>query len=80
MKIKKVLISNYKNLKNLEMNFEKNGEILDLVVLTGSNGSGKTRILECVLSCFENYINSNYQENKNRLDISFQENEKKCFE
>ena len=80
MKIKKVLISNYKNLKNLEMNFEKNDEILDLIVLTGSNGSGKTRILECVLSCFENYINSNYQENKNRLDISFQENEKKCFE
>ena len=80
MKIKKVLISNYKNLKNLKMNFEKNDEILDLIVLTGSNGSGKTRILECVLSCFENYINSNYQENKNRLDISFQENEKKCFE
>ena len=80
MKIKNVFISNYKNLKNLEMNFEKNDEILDLIVLTGSNGSGKTRILECVLTCFENYINSNYQENKNRLDISFQENEKKCFE
>ena len=80
MKIKKVFISNYKNLKNLKMNFEKNDEILDLIVLTGSNGSGKTRILECVLSCFENYINSNYQENKNRLDIYFQENEKKCFE
>jgi len=59
------------------MNFEKNGEILDLVVLTGSNGSGKTRILECILNCFENYINSNYQENKNRLDISFQENKSK---
>ena len=80
MKIEKVCISNYKNLKNLKMNFEKEGKILDLIVLTGSNGSGKTRILECVLSCFENYINSNYQENKNRLDISFQENEKKCFE
>ena len=79
MKIEKIYISNYKNLKNLEMNFKKNNEILDLVVLTGSNGSGKTRILECILNCFENYINSNYREDKNRLDIYFQENEKKCF-
>ena len=79
MKIEKIYISNYKNLKNLEMNFKKNNEILDLVVLTGSNGSGKTRILECILNCFENYINSNYKEDKNRLDIYFQENEKKCF-
>ena len=79
MKIEKIYISNYKNLKNLEMNFKKNNKILDLVVLTGSNGSGKTRILECILNCFENYINSNYKEDKNRLDIYFQENEKKCF-
>lgn len=79
MKIEKIYISNYKNLENLEMNFKKNNEILDLVVLTGSNGSGKTRILECILNCFENYINSNYKEDKNRLDIYFQENEKKCF-
>lgn len=79
MKIEKIYISNYKNLENLEMNFKKNNEILDLVVLTGSNGSGKTRILECILNCFENYINSNYREDKNRLDIYFQENEKKCF-
>jgi ATP-binding protein involved in virulence-like protein len=66
-------------LKNLEMNFKKDNKILDLVVLTGSNGSGKTRILECILNCFEDYINSNYREDKNRLDIYFQENEKKCF-
>lgn len=79
MKIEKIYISNYKNLKNLEMNFKKDNKILDLVVLTGSNGSGKTRILECILNCFENYINSNYKEDKNRLDIYFQENEKKCF-
>ncbi len=79
MKIEKIYISNYKNLKNLEMNFKKDNKILDLVVLTGSNGSGKTRILECILNCFENYINSNYKEDENRLDIYFQENEKKCF-
>ena len=79
MKIEKIYISNYKNLKNLEMDFKKDNKILDLVVLTGSNGSGKTRILECILNCFEDYINSNYREDKNRLDIYFQENEKKCF-
>ena len=79
MKIEKIYISNYKNLKNLEMDFKKDNKILDLVILTGSNGSGKTRILECILNCFENYINSNYKEDKNRLDIYFQENEKKCF-
>ena len=79
MKIEKIYISNYKNLKNLEMDFKKDNKILDLVILTGSNGSGKTRILECILNCFEDYINSNYREDKNRLDIYFQENEKKCF-
>jgi ATP-binding protein involved in virulence-like protein len=63
----------------LEMDFKKDNKILDLVILTGSNGSGKTRILECILNCFEDYINSNYREDKNRLDIYFQENEKKCF-
>lgn len=79
MKIEKIYISNYKNLKNLEIDFKKDNKILDLVILTGSNGSGKTRILECILNCFEDYINSNYREDKNRLDIYFQENEKKCF-
>ena len=79
MKIEKIYISNYKNLKNLEMDFKKDNKILDLVIFTGSNGSGKTRILECILNCFEDYINSNYREDKNRLDIYFQENEKKCF-
>ena len=56
MKIEKIYISNYKNLKNLEMDFKKDNKILDLVILTGSNGSGKTRILECILNCFEDYI------------------------
>ena len=53
MKIEKVCISNYKNLKNLKMNFEKEGKILDLVVLAGINGSGKTRILESIFDFYE---------------------------
>ena len=53
MKIEKVCISNYKNLKNLKMNFEKEGKILDLVVLAGINGSGKTRILESIFDFCE---------------------------
>ena len=53
MKIEKVCISNYKNLKNLKMNFEKEGKVLDLVVLAGINGSGKTRILESIFDFCE---------------------------
>lgn len=47
MKVKSIQFKNHKVLKNLKIDFlDKNGKILDLVVLAGSNGSGKTNVLE----------------------------------
>ena len=60
MKIKNLHIKEFKGLRDISINFEKNDEPLDLVVLAGSNGSGKTRILESVLRYFQydiNYLN-----------------------
>ena len=76
MKIKNLYITEYKGLREITLNFENNNNILDLVVLAGANGSGKTRILESIFSCFRNYGNPAYQEKRNYLDIFFQENEK----
>ena len=45
MKIKNLHIKEFKGLRDISINFEKNDEPLDLVVLAGSNGSGKTRVL-----------------------------------
>ncbi|MEY4936918.1 MAG: hypothetical protein RIS64_3277 [Bacteroidota bacterium] len=54
MKIKKLMVRNYKLFDDLELDFtDKNGEILDTIVLAGLNGSGKTTILELI----ENLIN-----------------------
>ena len=43
MKIKNLHIKEFKGLRDISINFEKNDKPLDLVVLAGSNGSGKTR-------------------------------------
>ena len=45
MKIKNLHIKEFKGLRDISINFEKNDELLDLLVLAGSNGSGKTRVL-----------------------------------
>ena len=80
MKIEKVCISNYKNLKNLKMNFEKEGKVLDLVVLAGINGSGKTRILESIKDYFESYIDIQAIKIINNLQIFFEKEEKECID
>ncbi len=47
MKFGKINIKNYKILKNLKLDFtDKKGKALDIVVLAGLNGTGKTSILE----------------------------------
>jgi predicted ATP-binding protein involved in virulence len=54
MKIKKLIVRNYKLFDDLELDFtDKKGEISDTIVLAGLNGSGKTTILELI----ENLIN-----------------------
>ena len=80
MKIRNLYITEYKGLRDITLNFENNNNVLDLVVLAGVNGSGKTRVLESIFSCFRNYGNPEYQEKRNYLDIFFQENERKCFD
>ncbi|MFC2542538.1 MAG: AAA family ATPase, partial [Leptotrichia hofstadii] len=56
MKIKNLHIKEFKGLRDISINFEKNDKPLDLVVLAGSNGSGKTRVLESIKDYFESYI------------------------
>ena len=78
MKIKNLHIKEFKGLRDISINFEKNDEPLDLVVLAGSNGSGKTRILESILQYFQDHIQYNYRGNSNKIEIYFEEKEKIC--
>ena len=75
MKIEKVHIKNIKGIKDLELSFKKDNKILDLIVLAGVNGSGKTTILEAIKDFFNNkYLNFNKPEKSNvNLDIFFED-------
>lgn len=82
MKIEKVHIKNIKGIKDLELSFKKDNEILDVIVLAGVNGSGKTTILESIKDFFNNK-NINYEEPKKsnvNLDIFFEKFEKMNIE
>ena len=79
MKIEKVHIKNIKGIKDLELSFRKDNEILDVIVLAGVNGSGKTTILESIKDFFNNrYINYNNQIID--LNIFLENSEKILFE
>ena len=82
MKIEKVHIKNIKGIKDLELSFRKDNEILDVIVLAGVNGSGKTTILESIKDFFDNRnVNYNEPEKSNiNLNIFFEEFEKKNTE
>ena len=77
MKIKNLYIKEFKGLRDISINFEKNDEPLDLVVLAGSNGSGKTRILESILDYFQKIVN--YIENENVAGVFFETDEQNCL-
>ena len=82
MKIEKVHIKNIKGIKDLELSFRKDNEILDVIVLAGVNGSGKTTILESIKDSFNN-TNINYDEPEKsniNLDIFFEDFEKNNIE
>ena len=53
MKIKNLHIEEYNGLENLDIHFESERKVLDLIVLAGINGSGKTRVLESIHYWFE---------------------------
>ena len=79
MKIEKVHIKNIKGIKDLELSFRKDNEILNIIVLAGVNGSGKTTILESIKDFFNNK-NVNYDEPEKsniNLGIFFEDFEKK---
>ena len=80
MKIKNLHIKEFKGLRDISINFEKNDEPLDLVVLAGSNGSGKTRILESIKDYFESYIDIQEIKIINNLQIFFEKEEKECID
>ena len=82
MKIEKVHIKNVKGIKDLELSFKKDDKILDLIVLAGVNGSGKTTILEAIKDFFDNRsIDFNDIEKSNiYLEIFFEDFEKKNIE
>lgn len=73
MKIKKINISSHPVLKELEINFENNGKILNTTVFVGGNGTGKTSLLECIFNFFEN------SHSAHNVDLEFSEEEKKFF-
>ncbi|WP_374124161.1 AAA family ATPase [Leptotrichia hongkongensis] len=77
MKIKNLHIKEFKGLRDIFINFEKNDELLDLLVLAGSNGSGKTRVLESILKYFQDYLN--YKQNNIEAGIFYEEKEKNCI-
>lgn len=82
MKIEKIHIKNVKGIKDLKLSFKKDNEILDIIVLAGVNGSGKTTILESIKDFFNNK-NINYDEPKKsnvNLNIFFEDFEKKNIE
>jgi len=58
MKIRKLTIKNYKMFDDLELDFtDSNGNPLDLIVLAGVNGSGKTSILSLLRKLFSEHSN-----------------------
>jgi len=77
MKIKNLHIKEFKGLRDISINFEKNDEPLDLVVLAGSNGSGKTRVLESILDYFQKIVN--HIENENVAGVFFETDEQNCL-
>lgn len=53
MRIKKIILNNYRQFKNIEINFNKNSEN-DLYIIIGKNGTGKTNILNALNWCLYN--------------------------
>lgn len=70
MKIKKIEIKNNKILKDISIDFEKNGKIIDTIVVAGSNGSGKTTFLESVWNYFLD-IAEHRRDILGKVDITF---------
>ena len=67
MKLEKLFISWYKNLENLEINFEENSSVNAFI---GKNGVGKSNILEVIALIFSK-LNSNKEISEFKFDICY---------
>ncbi len=75
MKIRNLYITEYKGLRDIILNFENNNNILDLFVLAGANGSGKTRVLESIYYYFEMFRSKAVS-----LELFYEKNENEVLE
>ena len=81
MKIKNLHIEEYNGLEKLDINFESERKVLNLIVLAGINGSGKTRVLESIRYWFEMFrskavnVELFYEENEIEVLESLMNNE-----
>ena len=75
MKIRNLHIEEYNGLENLDINFESEGKVLDLIVLAGINGSGKTRVLESIRYWFEMFRSKAVN-----VELFYEENEREVLE
>ena len=75
MKIKNLHIEEYNGFENLDLNFESEGKVLDLIVLAGINGSGKTRVLESIRYWFEMFRSKAVN-----VELFYEENEREVLE
>ncbi|MGL6168441.1 MAG: AAA family ATPase, partial [Fusobacteriaceae bacterium] len=70
---------NHKVLKNLEIDFTNNGEVLNTIVIAGVNGSGKTNLLKYIYD----YFNKDYYYNNdltNSVKFVFEKEEEEIKE
>jgi len=74
MKIKNLHIEEYNGLEKLDINFESEGKVLDLIVLAGINGSGKTRVLESIRYWFEMFRSKAVN-----VELFYEENEREVL-
>lgn len=79
MKVKNIHFKNHKVLKNLNIDFTNNGEVLDTVVIAGINGSGKTNLLKYIYDYFNKQIYYN-NDLTNSIEFLFEKDESKVKE
>ncbi|MGL6023012.1 MAG: AAA family ATPase [Cetobacterium sp.] len=79
MKVKNIHFKNHKVLKNLEIYFTNNGEVLNTIVIAGVNGSGKTNLLKYIYDyCDKNYYYNN--DLTNSINFVFEKEEEEINE
>lgn len=71
MKVEKIKFNNDKIFNDLEIDFrDKNGQILDTIVLVGENGAGKTSLLKCIYDSFDIDERGYEQKNENIVELT----------